>query len=441
MARRLTQEEFVERATKVHNGKYDYSKVVYVNNSTKVCIICPEHGEFWQSPYHHLLGKGCFECSCAGRGQKRTHTNEWFIEKAKSIHGNKYDYSKTKYKGLSFKVCIICPEHGEFWQKAGSHLQGCGCSRCSNRYMDESLFKEKASIIHGGKYDYSKVNYTNIATKVCIICPTHGEFWMRPNDHLRGKGCAKCVWERQKNDTENFIERSRKVHDGKYDYSLVNYERVDKKVKIICPIHGVFEQIANSHLGGQGCPKCSQDAKRRTTEQFIAEAKAVHGEKYDYSLVDYHQSFEKVKIICMTHGVFEQAPHHHLEGRGCPLCSSSQGELAIIRVLDKFYVEYESQYKILLNLTLFGRNEELRVDFFLPKENLIIEYNGIQHYEEVKYFHKKDNGFEKQKKRDRKLKKWCKDNGVKLLTIKYTEKDKIEEILKQHINFDKYEKN
>ena len=306
--------------------------------------------------------------------------------------------------------------------------------------LTQDEFICRAREVHGDKYNYSKVEYINSTTKVCIICPVHGEFWQTPNSHLSGKGCVKCVWDAQKNDTEDFITRSRKIHGEKYDYSLVNYERVDKKVKIICPIHGVFEQKPNGHLGGQGCPKCRDDAKRRTTEQFVEEARKVHGEKYDYSLVDYHQSFEKVKIICPTHGVFEQAPHHHLEGRGCSLCSSSQGEGAIVKVLYKYNVEYETQYKILLNLTLFGRNEELRVDFFLPKENMIIEYNGIQHYEEVKHFHEKDNGFEKQKARDKKLKKWCKDNGVKLLIIKYTQKDKIEKILKQHINFNEYER-
>lgn len=433
MPKKLTQEEFVAKAQSVHGERYDYSKVVYVNMHTKVCIVCPEHGEFMQLPCDHLQGKGCIECGFIKRAKKRMHTNEWFIEKSSQKHNGKYGYSKTEYKGVASKVCVTCPEHGDFWVRAGQHLKGFGCAKCSNRYMDEDYFKERGAIIHGDKYNYSKVKYINSATKVCIICPIHGEFWQRPNDHICGKGCAKCVWDRQKNKTENFIERSRKIHGEKYDYSLVNYERVDKKIKIICPIHGVFEQTPNSHLVGQGCVKCSHDAKRRTTKQFIEEARKVHGDKYEYSLVDYRQSFEKIKIICPTHGVFEQAPHHHLEGRGCPLCSSSQGEEAISRILDKYNIEYSTQYKVLLSLTLFGRNEELRVDFYLPKQNVIIEFNGIQHYKEVKHFHEKDNGFEKQKDRDKKLKRWCKDNGVKLLIIKYTQKDKIEKILKQHI--------
>ena len=119
---KLTTEEFIKKAREVHGDKYDYSKVEYVFNKTEVCIICREHDEFWQKPKNHLSGYGCPICS----GRKKMRTSD-FIKKARSVHGEKYDYSKVEYNGNSEKVCIICPEHGEFWQRAGEHLKGKGC--------------------------------------------------------------------------------------------------------------------------------------------------------------------------------------------------------------------------------------------------------------------------------------------------------------------------
>ena len=186
--KRLTTQEFIERARKVHGNKYDYSKVNYINNSTKVCIICPKHGEFWMSPSAHIDGKqGCKYCS------GKQLTKEIFIEKAKIVHGNKYDYSKVEYINNRTKVCIICPIHGEFWQTPGRHLLGQNCPKCTNEYSpttDEWI--DKAKKVHGDKYDYSKTVYVNAATKVCITCPRHGDFWIFPNNHLKGNGCPSC---------------------------------------------------------------------------------------------------------------------------------------------------------------------------------------------------------------------------------------------------------
>ena len=170
--RKLSTKEFIEKARKVHGDKYDYSKVEYVNSQTKVCIICPEHGEFWQTPNVHLGQKGCPKCA----NNIKLSTKE-FIEKARKVHGDKYDYSKVVYKGMHTKVCIICPEHGEFWQKPMLHInQKCGCRLCGYDRISHKLksnqesFLERAKEVHGEKYDYSKVNYINMRTNVCIIC-------------------------------------------------------------------------------------------------------------------------------------------------------------------------------------------------------------------------------------------------------------------------------
>ena len=131
MRKRMTAEEFIEKAKAVHGDKYDYSKVNYVDAITKVCIICPEHGEFWQTPNMHINDKnGCKLCGIKNRSNKRKKTTEQFIEKARKIHGNKYDYSKVNYVNSQEKVGIMCPKHGEFWQNPRKHLSGCGCSKC-----------------------------------------------------------------------------------------------------------------------------------------------------------------------------------------------------------------------------------------------------------------------------------------------------------------------
>lgn len=126
-----TKESFIEKARKVHGNKYDYSKVEYKNNKEKVCIICPEHGEFWQDPHNHLKGKGCPECGKLLLSVSK-YDAESFIEMANVVHKGKYDYSKVEYITAKHKVCIICPEHGEFWQSPWHHLSGCGCPQCSH---------------------------------------------------------------------------------------------------------------------------------------------------------------------------------------------------------------------------------------------------------------------------------------------------------------------
>lgn len=129
---KLTTEQFVAKAKAIHGDKYDYSKVDYVNNHSKVCIICHEHGEFWQTPKEHLRGSGCIQCGRERMGFKQTLSQEEFIQKAMSVHGDKYDYSKVEYVNATTPVSIICPRHGVFKQKAYGHLWGYGCPSCAN---------------------------------------------------------------------------------------------------------------------------------------------------------------------------------------------------------------------------------------------------------------------------------------------------------------------
>jgi len=171
----------------------------------------------------------------------KRNSTENFIIKAKSVHGDRYDYSKVNYINLETNVTIICSKHGIFEQRPGHHLKGQGCKECSNslkRYSTEE-FIEKANKIHDNKYDYSKSIYINSKTKIVIICP-HGIFKMSPPHHLRGQSCPSCNGQ-VKITNEKFAEISSKIHNNKYDYSLVKYKNQIQKVKILCPDHGEFE--------------------------------------------------------------------------------------------------------------------------------------------------------------------------------------------------------
>lgn len=195
--KKLTTQEFIDRAVIVHGGKFDYSKVAYINTHTKITIICPIHGEFQQKPNDHLRGNGCYACS----GKQRTTTAD-FIVKARAAIGDSYDFSTTVYKNLDTPVDIICPNHGLFTKLPRLMLQQHqGCPQCGyermlanskNLALSTSEFVNRASVIHNNKYDYSNVEYTSGSNKVAIVCPDHGEFMQRPDSHLLGAGCPVC---------------------------------------------------------------------------------------------------------------------------------------------------------------------------------------------------------------------------------------------------------
>lgn len=198
--KRLTTEEFVEKAKAVHGNKYNYSKVEYISIRTKVTILCPIHGEFEQNPHDHINNKGCPKCGREKVDKSQRHTLEQFIDKAKIVHENSiYDYSKVNYVNNKTKVTIVCQEHGEFQQKPDKHLAGHHCPKCANINISKAQrdtleeFISKAKLVHGDKYDYSKVVYTNNKTKVIIICKEHGEFKQKAENHINQQGCPSCA--------------------------------------------------------------------------------------------------------------------------------------------------------------------------------------------------------------------------------------------------------
>ena len=218
MSRKSTKEEFEYKSNIIHNNRYDYSLVEYVNNSTKINIICPVHGEFKQIPNSHLLGKGCKKCGVQSAHQKQSKTLEEYTNIFQKVHGDKYDYSKLE-KLPNRKVNILCKNHGYFIQPISDHKRGHGCPKCGDERMTSALrdtlniFVEKAKKKYEDKYDYSKVFYVNQKTKVVINCKTHGDFQQTPNNHLQGAGCPKCSIEFNSYIRSSYIERmgNRKV--------------------------------------------------------------------------------------------------------------------------------------------------------------------------------------------------------------------------------------
>lgn len=250
-------------------------------------------------------------------------TTAQFIQDARKIHGDKYDYSESVYANSKSQVKIICPVHGDFWQKAIIHTQGGGCGQCGNQAKAFTLdeFLLLSRKCHGEKYDYSQVEYVNAATNVKITCQIHGVFLSRPAGHIRGNGCPNCAHDRLRKSQPEFIADAIKIHGNTYDYSLVEDLNFSKKVKIICKHHGVFEQTPRAHIAGNGCPNCF-GTKQKSLAQFVKEAQSVHGEKYDYSETNYTNTDVKIKIICPIHGDFWQTPYQHTKrGNGCPRCA------------------------------------------------------------------------------------------------------------------------
>lgn len=280
--------------------------------------------------------------------------------------------------------------------------------------MKEEFIK-KANLKHGNKYDYSLVDYKNSKTKIEIICSIHGSFKQTPGHHIKGQGCSKCGITKnkdsQKSSKQEFIVKSIKKHGNKYDYSLVDYVNSKTKVKIICSIHGIWEQKPNHHLEGKGCRKCS-GYNKLTTEQFILKSNQVHNNKYDYSCVTYKDHYTKVDIICPIHGSFQQGAGSHMSGVGCPNCNESKGEKEIFNFLIKNKIVFERQK------TFEGcvHKYRLRFDFYLPEYNTCIEYDGEQHFLPVDKWGGEEN-LKLIKLRDNIKTNFCKKNNINLIRI------------------------
>ena len=270
-------------------------------------------------------------------------------------------------------------------------------------------------------------------------CKKCGREWEATGGNLlNGRKCRECSYKergkRRKKNIEDFISEANSIYNDFYDYSKFKYVDSHTKGIIICPIHGEFECSPTNHTSNKrGCPKCGIEkcAKHNSsnTEEFIPKAIKIHGNKYDYSRVNYVNNHTKIEIIChekdmfgKEHGSFWQTPGNHLFGRGCPICRQSHGERFISNYLNNNKINYIPQYLVNID-TDINFSGKSYIDFYLPDHNLFIEYNGQQHYMEVKSFGGTFGDskleFDKQQKRDQYIRDYCKNNNIRLLEIPY----------------------
>jgi very-short-patch-repair endonuclease len=391
MPRKKTKEEFIADAKKKHGNKYGYSKVAYVNSTTNVKIVCKKHGLFKQKPNRHLygnngVGSGCKKCGKQQQILKQTFTTEKFIAKAQKIHANKYGYHKVKYTKDGNNVTIICKIHGKFDQTPSNHYKfGCiDCGREKTRIsrieIGKASFFKLAKQKHGNKYDYSEVVYIDVHKKVKILCKkkNHPSFRLTPYNHANnGIKCPKCEEERQ----------------------------------------------ALFHL-----------AQKSTTEEWIKKAKALHGDRYDYSLVVYIGRHDLVTIICGVHGPFPQDAGSHINKKdpcGCPLCVDLKNSKGMQKI-EKFLIKHKIDFERERTFKTLRRILPLPLDFWLPKRKTVIEFDGEQHNPKRKKKHifaRTDKDLRLIKERDRIKNKWARERGYRMIRINYTEQNKIEKIL------------
>ena len=378
-------EKFIEKAKKVYGDKYDYSKVEYKNCSSKVEIICPEHGSFFQKPSRHLAGHECIHC--ANIKSHKRYENQFYI------------------------------------------------------------FLDAANLKYNYKFDYSKVIYKNNKTKVEIICPEHGSFFQKPSDHLKTVfGCPKCEKRGPRKNNEDVLN-TLKSKFPKFDFKNSEFNGTHKYMYFNCPKHGEVKSTVERLLKPKspGCPRCgielrvskSAKATALTTEQFIEKAKKIHGDKYDYSKVEYKNKKTPVEIYCkICNEYFFQKPKNHLSGSGHKRCSSSTGEKIIREYLIKNNILFE-EHKGFDNL--FDK-KELNYDFYLKRNNTAIEYNGQQHYLPARFggisTEKAREKLRVQRHHDWLKRHYARKHNINLLIIPYWEENIIK-ILEDFLNENK----
>lgn len=292
--------------------------------------------------------------------------------------------------------------------------------------MTTDEFIIKAKLVHGDRYDYSLVDYVNAKTNIIIMCSIHGKFKQNPRVHLRGSGCQQCGKNKSlkaarsiKINWNDYVKKANDKHNNKYQYLEEGFE--NKKIKIICPVHGEFMQNKYDHLNGRGCRKCyNATIKLRdasNTIEFIKKAKKIHGDRYDYTSTNYNTAHVKIKIQCPIHGMFIQTPHQHLRGEGCPRCKKSKGELSILKFLQENNIPFTEQK----TFNECADKQKLQFDFYLPDHNTCIEFDGIQHFKPIQAWGGNQELLNIQR-RDRLKNDFCNKNNINLLRIKYNEK-------------------
>ena len=313
--------------------------------------------------------------------------------------------------------------------RARKHNRKCFKCSCNNEW------KEKISKNLRGKTHSEILRGNPNYNKTCPSCGGIQYYSTKTKLNISIKENRKCFGcSRPKGKLfEDFRKECKSVHRDLYDYSMSHYENNELEIEIICPKHGSFWQKPRIHLHQKsGCPSCSRERLGKmlssTTDEFIHKSKLVHGDKYDYSRVVYVDGNHKVEIVCPKHGSFFQVARTHMRRSGCPKCRMSKGELAIMKYLINAGKPYIYQHS--LCKSPFGGT--MRVDFFLSKENAVIEFDGEQHFKTGGHIGKHlftDKEMRGIQLRDKLKNEYCQNNGIKLIRIPYWNLPRVNEIL------------
>lgn len=447
VSRKMTRSKFVQKSTDLYPGKYEYFDTRFINWNVPVKISCNLHGVIEVNPRKHLYdGHGCSICTKVTRTLKNAST---FIEMSRNVHGHKYDYDFVDYISAHSEVRIGCPVHGFFWQLPTNHLRGSGCFSCGRLSTSKKLrksvesFLDLAIVKFSNRYVYDLSTFRGRSYPINIKCPEHGTFLMSPKTHLKSTtGCRECSLtishELAKSNPEQFIEEASNKHFHKFQYSLECYFNRKTKIVITCPSHGEFLQTPERHLASKyGCQMCAIDQIKfiRTSsfDEVLENFKDVHGETYDYSSTAYINGDNAITIGCRKHGNFSQTPQKHAQGQGCPKCRRSLGENKIARWLESKNIEYIEQWRDHDCI----RVKPLSFDFFIPSHNLIIEYDGLQHFKPISFgstgnAKNAETYFLYIQQNDLLKNEWAKLGGFNLIRIRYDEE--VEQMLNQKIS-------
>lgn len=476
---KFTTKDWINKAIKVHGNEFDYSKSEYKGSREKIKIICKTHGPFMQRASHHLEGHKCKKCS---KESERKTTDE-FIKDSKKFHGDYYDYSKVVFNNIHENVEIICPIHGSFFQKPAKHQKGQGCKKCTRgEVWDTESFKIKAKKVHKNKYDYSRSLYTSTNNKLKIICNTCNHLFSQiPNSHLRGTGCPNCAnkvpitedmfkeilkdihsekitlissftnktnkvtvrceeghqWSttpnhliKRKQGCRKCYNQSRRMSDNQFKkvlkenhngtiVSLEKYIQSKTKIKVQCKKCEKIYPTEPRNVLRNGCHNC---ANRRTPEEFEIKLKEIHSNEI-IALEKYktHRDYIKVKHKCGFIWNVQSGELIRKNPVGCPLCASSKGNKKIQNILIKNNITFEREKRF----STCKYKNPMPFDFFIPQNKILIEFDGEQHFIAIDFWGGQ-KGLDERMVKDRIKDEWAKKNNYKLFRIKFDSNINIE---------------
>jgi hypothetical protein len=472
----LTTEQWIERAVVVHGNEYLYTSAEYVGANKPITVICKSHGPFSLRASKHIEGVGCKPCSI----ERQRNTLADFLNTATSSHGSFYDYSLVIYRGLHQSVRIVCPSHGEFSQVAIKHMKGQGCKKCNRGEvwgLDD--FIGKARSIHGDKYEYDNTIYEKTRKKIkisCVICGNN--FEQTPNSHLSGSGCPFCGGTRKLSDVE-FKQILTDAHDGEIA-ALGSYKNMGTKLRVVhtCGNEWLSTPLRLIHRR-QGCPYCALDKKRMSDTDFRERLDEVHDGEI-VALERYVHSKQRMKVrhlVCgrqwsaeprqiiragcrhcayqalkttplefaeklsLIHGdeivilgayktvrdrvLLQHSCGHKWSampgdlvrrGTGCPQCASSKGNKRIFQLLTDAGVKFETEFRF----ETCRHRVALPFDFYIPALETLIEYDGEQHFKAIDFWGG-EQGLKQRQQRDLIKNIWAASNGKRLYRIRYDE--------------------